>query len=141
MERNEWEIAWSNFLRVDVPEMDEEHQQFIARVNELNQAILESEDKAKVARAMQLMLSEAARHFEHEEKLLARWEYPNAAAHAGRHAELAAQFARVTREFEAADLSFVRAAKGLRIKQLLVEHLLGEDMQYRDFLRSRARGH
>jgi hemerythrin-like metal-binding protein len=121
--------------------MDEEHRQFIARVNELNQAILESEDKATVAHAMQLMLSEAAHHFEHEEKLLASWEYPDAAAHAGRHAELEAQFARVTGEFEAADLSFVWAAKGLRIKQLLVEHLLGEDMQYRDFLRSRAKGH
>lgn len=140
MEKNEWEIAWSNFLRVDVPEMDEEHRQFIARVNELNQAILDSEDKATVGKAMALMLSEAARHFEHEEQMLARWEYPDAAAHAGRHAELAEQFSRVMREFDAADLSFVWAAKGLRMKQLLVEHLLGEDMKYRDFLRARNKG-
>lgn len=137
MEKTEWEIAWSNFLRVDVPEMDEEHRQFIARVNALNQAILESDDKATVARAMELMLGEAELHFAHEEALLARLDYPETAAHATKHAELAQQFERVRQEFSAADISFVWAAKGLCIKQLLVEHLLGEDMKYRDFLRAR----
>lgn len=138
MEKNEWEIAWSNFLRVDVPEMDEEHQQFIARVNELNRAVLESEDKATVMRAIDRMLGEATNHFAHEEEILARYEYPELVAHADRHAELAAQFERVKQEIAAADISFVWAAKGLRIKQMLVEHLLGEDMKYRDFLRARS---
>ncbi len=138
LERSEWEVTWSNSLCVDVPEMDEEHRQFIARVNELNQAILESEDKATVARAMELMLSEAAHHFAHEEELLARWAYPDAAAHTARHAAIMAQFERVMKEFADTDISFVWALKGLRIKQLLVEHLLKEDMKYRDFLRGRA---
>ncbi len=138
MDKNEWEIAWSNFLRVDVPEMDEEHQQFIARVNELNRAILESEDKATVALAMERMLSDAASHFLHEEEMLAHCDYPELEAHAAKHTELVAQFDRVKQEFAAADISFVWAAKGLRIKQLLVEHLLREDMKYRDFLRARG---
>lgn len=87
---------------------------------------------------MELMLSEAGRHFAHEEELLLRWGYPDAAAHAARHAELAAQFARTSAEFDAADISFIWAAKGLRIQQLLVEHLLVEDMKYRDYLRGKA---
>ncbi len=139
MESSEWEIAWSNFLSVDVPEMDAEHRQFIARVNELNQAIIESEDKATVARAMDLMLMEAAHHFAHEEELLARWKYPETAAHIAKHAELTAQFQRVMKEFAQTDISFVWAVKGLQFKQLLVEHLLKEDFKYRDFLRARAR--
>ena len=44
------------------------------------------------------------------------------------------------KEIAATELSFVWALKGLQIKQLLVEHLLKEDMQYRDFLRKRE-GH
>ena len=138
MEKSEWEIAWSNFLSVGVPEMDDEHRQFIARVNDLNSAILESEDKAAVARAMDIMLAEAARHFAHEEELLVRWKYPEAAAHAAKHAELAAQFERVMKEFADTDISFVWALKGLRVKQLLVEHLLKEDTGYRDFLLRRG---
>lgn len=138
MDKSEWEIAWSNFLSVGVAEMDDEHRQFIARVNELNRAIVEIEDKATVARAMDLMLMEAARHFTHEEQLLARWKYPETAAHAAKHAELTAQFDRAVKEFAGTDISFVWALKGLHIKQLLVGHLLNEDMKYRDFLRAQG---
>jgi len=141
MTRSEWEIAWSDYLSVGVPEMDEEHRQFIARVNELNQAILESEDKARVERLMDLMLMEATHHFWHEQELLERWKYPEAEAHAAKHAELTAQFARVMKEIEASDISFVWASKGLLFKQLLVEHLLREDMKYRDFLRAKTGRH
>ena len=139
MDKSEWEIAWSNFLSVGVAEMDDEHRQFIARVNDLNKAIVEIEDKATVARAMDLMLMEAARHFKHEEQFLARWNYPEAAAHAAKHAELTAQFDRAVKEFAETDISFVWALKGLHIKQLLVAHLLNEDMKYRDFLRTQGR--
>ena len=139
MDKSEWEIAWSNFLSVGVAEMDDEHRQFIARVNDLNKAIVEIEDKATVARAMDLMLMEAARHFKHEEQLLAQWNYPEAAAHAAKHAELTAQFDRAVKEFAETDISFVWALKGLHIKQLLVAHLLNEDMKYRDFLRTQGR--
>ena len=137
MEKDDWEVGWSNFLRVDVPEMDEEHRQFILRVNELNRAILESEDKAAVARALEMMLRDAEHHFAHEEEILARWDYPNAAEHAAKHAELQAQFEKAMRDFATADISFVWALKGLRVKQLLVEHLLKEDMKYRDYMRGK----
>jgi hypothetical protein len=49
--------------------------------------------------------------------------------------ELTAQFDCTMTEFEESDISFVWALKGLRLKNLLVEHLLKEDMKYRDFLR------
>ena len=139
MEKSEWEIAWSDFLSVGVPEMDDEHRQFIARVNELNKAIIEFENKATVERMMDLMLTEAAHHFWHEQELLARWKYPETAGHIAKHAELTAQFQRVMKEFAKSDISFVWAFKGLHLKQLLVEHLLQEDMKYRDFLRAQGR--
>lgn len=138
MDKGEWEIEWSERLSVGVPEMDEEHRQFIARVNDLNKAIVESENKATVERVMDLMLMEATHHFRHEQQLLARWNYPDTAAHAATHAQLTAQFERVMKEFAESDVSFVWALKGLHLKQLLVGHLLKEDMKYRDFLRARG---
>ncbi|HEY5293515.1 MAG TPA: hemerythrin domain-containing protein, partial [Burkholderiales bacterium] len=127
MEKSEWDIAWSDYLSVGVPEMDEEHRQFISRVNDLNKAIIESEDKKTVERMMNLMLMEAAHHFWHEQELLARWNYPETAAHTAKHAELTAQFERVMNEFAESDISFVWAFKGLHLKQLLVDHLVKED--------------
>ena len=136
MEKPEWEIAWSDSLSVGVPEMDEEHRRFIARVNELNRAIIECEDKVSVARRMNLMLMQAAEHFAHEEELLDRSKYPHSAAHKAKHADLSAQFDRVMKEFEQSELSFIWALKGLSLKQRLVEHLLTEDIKYRDFMRA-----
>ena len=124
MNTREWEISWSDTLSVGVPEIDAEHRQFVARVNELNKAIVECKDKPTVERLLDLMLMEATHHFWHEQQLLAQWQYPQRAAHAAK-------------EFERADVSFTWALKGLHIKQLLVDHLLQEDMKYRDFLRTR----
>lgn len=138
MEKAEWEIAWSERLSVGNAQMDEEHRQFVARVNDLNKAIIEAEDKTTVERMMDLMLMEATHHFWHEQELLARWNYPETAAHTAAHTELTAQFVRVMKEIEESELSYVWALKGLRFKQLLVEHLLREDMKYRDFLRAQG---
>jgi hemerythrin-like metal-binding protein len=135
VKKNEWEISWSDNLSVGVPEIDAGHRQFVARVNELNQAIVECKDKATVERLLDLMLMEAAHHFWNEQQLLALWKYPGLAAHTAKHAQLTAQFDRVMKEFEQADVSFTWALKGLYLKQLLVNHLLQEDMKYRDFLR------
>lgn len=135
MKTCEWEIRWNEALSVGVPEIDDAHRQFIGRVNDLNRAIIECRDKPAVERLLDLMLMEAAHHFWHEQRLLAKWHYPDLAAHAAKHAQLTAQFDRVMKEFERADVSFTWALKGLHIKQLLVDHLLHEDMKYRDFLR------
>jgi hemerythrin len=137
LEKPEWEIAWSDFLSVGVPEMDDEHRQFISRVNELNRAIIDSEGKAAVQRRMNLMLAQATEHFAHEEELLGKVKFPLAADHSVRHLELTAQFGRVMKEFEQTDVSYIWALKGLHLSQLLIEHLLKEDMQYRDFIRGR----
>lgn len=137
MEESEWKIRWSAILSVGVPEIDEEHQEFMARVNELNQAIVECRDKPTVERLLDLILMEAAHHFWHEQQLLAKWKYPQRAAHARKHAQLTAEFERVMKEFERSDVSFTWALKGLHIKQLLVDHLLQEDMKFRDFLRKK----
>ena len=139
MEKPEWEIAWNDSLSVGVPEMDDEHRQFISRVNELNRAIIEFEGKTVVERRMNRMLTQAVDHFEHEEELLDKLKFPQAAAHSAKHAELTMQFERVMKEFAETDISFVWALKGLHLKQLLVEHLLKEDMKYRDFLRAQVR--
>jgi hemerythrin-like metal-binding protein len=135
MKEREWEIRWSDTLSVDVPEIDKEHQQFIARVNALNEAIVECKDKPTVERLLDLMLMEATHHFWHEQQLLAEWKYPDRAVHAAKHAQLTAQFERAMKEFEQASVSVTWMLKGLYIKQLLVDHLLKEDMKYRDFLR------
>lgn len=133
MERSEWKIEWSDFLSVGIPEIDDEHRVFIARVNDVNRAILEVKDKVTVERLINLMMIDATSHFRSEVQLLKARQYPHTADHARKHEELVDKFNRLIEEFRKGDLSFVWALKGLRIKQLLVEHLLQEDMKFKDY--------
>ena len=70
MEQREWKISWRDSLSVGVPEIDAEHRQFIARVNELNEAVVECRPKSTVERQLDLMLMEATHHFWHEQQQL-----------------------------------------------------------------------
>jgi hemerythrin len=133
MERSEWEIKWSDFLSVGIPEIDNQHRAFVGRVNDLNQAILEVKSKVTVERLMELMLTEATSHFTSEVELLKARQYPRTADHARKHQELIDQLNRLIEEIREDDLSFVWAVKGLRIKQLLVDHLLREDRLFKDY--------
>lgn len=138
MDNQDWEIRWCDCLDVGVAEIDAEHRQFVARVNELNKAIVGCEDKPTVKWLLDVMLTEAKHHFWHEQQLLALWKYPDRAVHVAKHAHLIAELDAVMREFEHADVSFTWALKGLYLKQLLVDHLMKEDMKYRDFLRQKS---
>jgi hemerythrin len=138
MEKDEWELKWTEFLTVGVPEMDEEHREFLSLANALNQAIIECKDKAAVLRLMDAILVQAAIHFTHEEQLLADCRYPDRAAHAAKHLQVTQQIGRVMKEYAENAIGFVAALKALKIIQLLIDHLLKEDMKYRDFLREQA---
>lgn len=137
MERFEWEIKWSDFLSVGIPEIDDEHRVFVARVNDVNRAIVGLEDKATVERLMDLMLIEAISHFRNEVQLLKARQYPHAANHAKKHDQLSDQLKRLIEEFRKDDVNFVWAMKGLHMKQLLVSHLLQEDMTFKEYFAQR----
>jgi hemerythrin-like metal-binding protein len=141
MDTNEWELKWTEFLSVGVPEMDREHREFLSLANALNQAIVDCKDKATVLRLMQAILAQATAHFKSEEELLVNCRYPDRAVHAAKHLQVTQQISRVMQEYQESAVGFVAALKGLHIIQLLIDHLLKEDMKYRDFLRARQEPH
>ncbi|MBI2319807.1 MAG: hemerythrin family protein [Betaproteobacteria bacterium] len=137
MEEVPWLITWNETLSLGIPEVDEDHRRFISLLNELNRAILACRDKTEIRQRLDAMVADARKHFEHEERLLAENGYPDAARHARVHGELMDRIAAAMVYFNSAGFSQVWVEKGLLIKNLLVEHLLEEDMKYRDFLSSR----
>ena len=133
MEASEWQIKWTDSLSVGIPEIDAEHRLFIARVNDVNRAIVNLENKGIVERLMELMLIEAARHFRNEIQLLKARQFPDTAEHVKKHDQLSDRLDCLIDDFRQDDPSFLWAMKGLRIKQLLVEHLLQEDMKFKEY--------
>ncbi|TNC97614.1 MAG: hemerythrin [Gallionellaceae bacterium] len=132
-----WKLEWSEELSVNIPEIDLEHQHFIALVNQLNEAISQRAELSDIKGCMQAIVNDASAHFAHEEALFAEWHYPAAAEHAQQHTQVLMALNDICARFEiATTYDWVEA--GLKVKYTLVEHLLKEDMQYRDYLREKS---
>ena len=132
-----WKIDWNESLFLGIPEIDRDHERFAVLLNDLNSAIVGRADKAQVHYRLDLLYLDAQAHFEHEERLFARYRYPEHNAHAALHRKIEAAILREFATFDASNFDSEWLEAGLRIKELLVSHLLQEDMKYREFMKSK----
>ena len=128
-----WRLVWDESLSVCIPEIDSEHRRFIRLVNDLNEAIVDRLDRAELQKRMQYILDDAAEHFAHEEAFFKEWHYPNAEGHALKHAAIIQALNDIMGQFKRDSTMYDWVAAGLKIKEVLIEHILTEDMKYRDF--------
>ncbi|MDX8411198.1 MAG: hemerythrin domain-containing protein [Mariprofundaceae bacterium] len=137
MENPPWKIEWSNALSMANPEIDAEHQHFIELINDLNGEIMNPQrDKAVIVRLLRHILEESIAHFEHEERFFVENAYPAAKKHAQIHSKIAKKIKIALKDFLDTKPSMVWIETGLRIKVLLVNHLLNEDTRYINYLRT-----
>ncbi len=132
-----WRVTWSEDMSVGIAAVDAEHRGFLSLVNDLNRAVLDRSGKAEIERISVALLRDATRHFEHEEKLLAERGYPDASGHGRLHQALMSQIAASLGALRDSFLERYWEEEALKIKNALVDHLLQEDMKYRDYFRSR----
>ncbi|NWF37728.1 bacteriohemerythrin [Mariprofundus sp. NF] len=137
MEVSPWRIEWSDELSMSNSEIDAEHRNFIRLVNELNNEIMSQQrDKAVVVRILNQILDDAIAHFAHEERLFIEKSYPAREEHAQLHAELISKFKQALKDIHATEYGRIWIATGLEIRSLLVNHVLFEDTQYIEYLRT-----
>ena len=128
-----WRLDWSDELSVCIPEIDAEHQRFILLVNALNEAIVGRMDVEEIKKRMRSIMDDAVAHFAHEEKLFKEWGYPQAGEHAKQHAQIVLAMREIMTNFKRGGVEYEWIEAGLTIKQVLIEHILAEDMKYRDY--------
>lgn len=133
MESRNWKIEWSDQMSVGIPEIDADHQRFIALVNAFNLAVIERSALDVIKHALQLILDDAVEHFAHEEQLFKDWKYPDADEHANIHAQLTATLQGIVARLGSHSTEPEWIEAGLEIKEALINHILTEDMKYADF--------
>lgn len=129
-----WRVDWNEALVLGIPEIDADHQRFASLVNDLNLAIMRRASKDEVRKKLDLLYLDARAHFQHEERLFAQHAYPEHEGHARLHRQIEAAIMQQFAVFKTTDFGKEWMESGLRIKGLLVNHLLQEDMKYREFM-------
>jgi len=132
-----WEVAWSEELNVGIPGIDDEHRRFIGQVNALNAAIAGREPKTRVEELLKVIVRDACAHFAREERLLEERGYPDAKRHAVLHAGLVIQITAALHDIRDTEWSRFWIETGMAIRKVLVEHLLEEDMRFRDYFQAK----
>jgi len=135
MRKPTWTITWNDGMSVGIPEIDEDHKHFISQIHEFNKSITGRMDPAEIKNRLQLIVDDAKRHFEREERLFKERLYPDTDSHARLHAHELKTLQSIMQDFipYGADSGWVDA--GLRIKDILIQHIL-TDMKYANFYRN-----
>ena len=131
-----WRLEWNEGLSVQIPEIDAEHQQFLRLIYELNEAIIGRMDVEEIKKRMQSLLDDAVKHFDHEEALFREWGYPDADGHAIKHAQAVQSLNEIMGKFERGGMDYEWIYAGLKVKEILIGHMLHEDMKYRDYCKA-----
>lgn len=130
-------MQWSPELSVGVAELDEQHKQLLAMLNDLHAALLERRGREVVADIVERLKNYIRRHFTREEALLERLGYPDLSAHRAEHN----QFIERTLDFDMAcnDGGVVSPMEiqGF-LRRWLVDHIRGTDKRYAAFLKAKG---
>ncbi len=133
MEPHIWKIEWNDGMSVGIPEVDEDHKRFATLINAFNQSILDRMDASEIKKRLEQVINDAAEHFAHEEQLFREWQYPDAEEHANKHVETIAAYKSVLEKFVSYDFASEWIEAGQYVKDLLIGHLINEDMKYAEF--------
>ncbi|HBG21526.1 MAG TPA: hypothetical protein DDY32_20230 [Desulfobulbaceae bacterium] len=130
-------INWRDEFSVGVDEMDRQHKKLLTMINRLIEEQHTLTDQKTIAELLDGMIDYAQEHFRAEEFLMAEYDYDRKTWQEMRH-----------KEFIDKTLSFMTAADiGPNILSValldflsswLVNHILTEDMQYKEFFRSKG---
>lgn len=130
-------IEWNQSLKVDVQQFDDQHQQLVAMVNQLHQAIKDGQGADLLDQILVSLLEYTRVHFTAEEVLMEQYSYPEYLRHKKEHIDLVSQVEEVVRQFNAG-----KTLQPINLMQFLVNwltnHIKGEDKKYTDFFKSKG---
>ena len=136
MKKPKWSLEWNDGMSVGIPEIDEDHKRFILLIDELNHSITERKSSTEIQRRLQHVIEDANRHFEQEEKFFRDRQYPNVEGHVRSHNNVRNTLKKIQDSFIPYGLEAEWLDAALVIKQILITHILTEDMQYADYFKS-----
>jgi len=136
MKKPRWNLEWNEGMSVGIPEIDSNQRCFFSLINELNRSITERMKAAEIHMRLQLVIDDTERHFEQEENFFQEWRYPNAGVHADIHKQVLNTLKNIQDSFIPYGLEAEWLDAALKIKNILISHILVEDMQYANYFKS-----
>jgi len=122
-------FEWSERFSVKVREIDEQHQQLVAMINRLHDAMIANKGRELQKEIVGEMAAYAEFHFATEEKYMRQFGYAGYFEHKKEHEQFAAEAAELKARVDRGGLVLTLEVMTV-LKDWLQNHILGTDMKY-----------
>lgn len=130
-------FSWKSSYSVGIPSIDEQHKKLVDLLNSLWDAMSHGHGNEVCGKILNELVNYTMTHFETEERIFAKYAYPDAAAHKFEHEKL-----RERVKILRADLQSGKAQLSIQLadflKEWLTHHIRETDMKYSQFLQSKG---
>lgn len=126
-------IKLEDKLKLDIPEIDSQHETLINLINLLHETMLQGADKAALDGLLSQLLEHTQTHFDYEEELMSRYNYPGYEAHKSEHKRLMQHLVDLTDRYNNGDL-LLSFAVVLELKGWALVHIEKSDKPLGTFL-------
>ena len=126
-------IKLEDNLKLDIPEIDSQHETLISLINLLHETMLQGADKAALDGLLSQLLEHTQTHFTYEEELMSRYNYPGYEAHKSEHKRLMQHLVDLTDRYNNGDL-LLSFAVVLELKGWALVHIENSDKPLGTFL-------
>ena len=123
-------------LRLNIPEIDSQHEELIRLVNRLHEAMLQGQDRSVVEGILTQLIEHTRTHFSYEEQLMAKYDYPRYKAHKSEHDRLMQHLVDLAERYKNGEL-LLSFAIVLELKGWAVVHIEKSDKPLGSFLNER----
>jgi len=130
-------FEWKNSYSIQIPEIDAQHQNLFRIAAQLHAAMTSGQGKAVTEQILDRLVSYTKVHFASEERLMADYNYPDAAAHKQEHDSLNGEVMRFQADFKSGRRTMtVQLLQFLR--DWLQSHIAMSDTKLAPYIRGQA---
>jgi len=126
-------IKLEDNLKLDIPEIDSQHETLIGLINLLHETMLQGADRAALDELLSQLLEHSQAHFAYEEQLMSQHNYPGYEAHKSEHSRLMQHLADLAGRYKNGEL-LLSFAIVLELKGWAVVHIEKSDKPLGTFL-------
>lgn len=130
-------LNWSEQYSVGLLSVDSEHKKLFDMVNEMHEAMRTGQGNAVLEKILGRLVTYTRSHFAAEERLMQTHGYPGLAEHKKAHDALTAQVIELQRKLKGGK-TCLSIEVMLFLRNWLTTHILGTDMKYAPFLKSKG---
>lgn len=116
-------VEWSNSLSTGIEWQDRQHKELFRRMNSLMDAMDHGRGKDEVGRLFKFLDEYFVSHFDAEEQVMHRYDYPGALAHISEHTKLIEDISKLKDEFSAGSTTSIVIKTQRRVVDWFINHI------------------